>query len=323
MKKTQQKQQRKKSQPSQFRKGRERTGRAPRGTFSGSRGLALNAIQTNYVNPNKFWEIRPSSTPGGMIIRAREPLGSVNVAINTTGAFAVATINGTGSLGLIPAQFPRLSSISTAYEHYKFKSARLDFMSSQPTTATGQVIMWVDYVAIDTVATTSSEALSNITSVISNIYSTVSCTALGALSRLPKYVINTNADSNVEQTAQAIMYIGTQGFVTAAAAIVGELMVEYEVELFTPSQIVGTVLRAAKAKSEAQKRELIDQLQLKKRCCDCENCHEACNLMLNSLGVQPDPEVLCSDNKELTKREVVMNTKEVPRSYSRKSELTH
>jgi hypothetical protein len=217
-----------------------------------------------------------------MIISAREPLGSVSVT-SAAGAFALATIAGsTTGIPLNPifgGFFPRLSTIALAYEHFKFKKFRLDFMSSQPTTAAGQILAWVDYAAIDVIATTSSEALSNITSVIANIYSSVSCLGLGSLSRLPKYVINVNVDANVEQTMQGVMYLATQGYVSATSSVIGELMVEYEIELFTPSQIVGSVL-LKKVDVEMAKQALWNI----QKSCDSESCHIDTRKCLTLLG---------------------------------------
>jgi hypothetical protein len=165
-------------------------------------------------------------------------------------------------------------------------------MSALPTTATGQILMWTDYVAVDSVATTSSQALSNITSVIANIYSSVSCEALGSLSRLPKYVINTNSDVNVEQTLQANMYIAVQGLVTAVATTIGELMVEYEVELFTPSQINGTVLSSRNRKDNDERLGLINEI---KRNSDSEECHRLCNLLCGKLNLPIEPRTFVHD----------------------------
>jgi len=209
-------------------------------------GQSLNAMQLNSVNPNVFWEFSRGSTPGGLRIKAREPVGSVTLTSTSTGAFQVLTWPSTGALYLSlnsdSVNFPRLSNISLAFEMFIFHTVRMDFISTQPTTASGQIILWADYNADDSVATTSSEALSNISSVISNVYSAASMGIDKKLSRLPKYFCNSSSGTIV-QTNQANVFAGVQGFNGNAGAALGEIMIEYDVEFFTPSQQVGTVLK--------------------------------------------------------------------------------
>jgi len=258
----------------------------------GNSGLALNAIQTTYVNPNRFWEIGKASTPGGMIIKAREPVGSLTLSGTGTGQFLPLNINGAAFLDCNPSNssFPRLSYISLAYELYKFKSFRVDFMSSQPTTVAGQIILYADYIASDTVVLGSQAALANITSVIANIYSSVSMVALGSLSRLPKFVINESSDTNINQTSQMKIWAFCQGFTGAAASSVGEIMIDYEIELFTPAQLVGGTGFNQRIffPSIEEKMLALEALNHLCRNCDTENCHVQSKNLRKILRIRED-----------------------------------
>jgi hypothetical protein len=228
---------------------------------------SLNAPQLNYTNPNKFWEVQKASTPGGIKLKAKEPLGQLVLSTSSTGAFTQLFLNSTsgpGGVSLNPisfsgALFPRLSAIAQAYDMFLFRRFKLDFISSQPTTMAGQVLMWIDYDSAQTVASTSSQALSNICSVISNVYSCVSVGGGSEFSRLPRYYINQTANTINDQTTQGIGYLAVQGFTGSAGATLGELLIEYEIEFFTPSQTpIGSPTRTMlKEKEEFELYELI------------------------------------------------------------------
>jgi len=207
--------------------------------------LSLNGPQLNYTNPNVFWEVKKASTPGGVKISAKEPVGQVALSAASTGGFTLCTIGGVSSLLLNPIEtlFPRLSSISLAYELFIFRKFKIDFISSQPTTSAGQMLIWADYNAADSFATTSSQALSNISSIIGNVYSCLMVRGGSEFSRLPRYNINTNVSGPIDQTIQANILCAVQGYTGASGSILGELLVEYDIEFFTPTQIAGAILR--------------------------------------------------------------------------------
>lgn len=248
--------------------------RPPRSIKSGNLGgsaLMMNAPQTTMTNPNRFWEVCKASTPGGLCIRAREPVGTVNGNV-TGGGFINLNIGG-GAFDLTPfnGNFPRLSSLAAAFEFYYFKRVRMDFISNQSTSYVGQLLFWVDYEVADTTAASTQEALSNISSVISNVYSNQSLVMDGKLSRLTRYVTNTTSDVNPNQTIQAVINAGVSGYTATTGTLTfGEVMLEYEIEFFTPSQVSGAYLSKEKVlqidECLKELKDLSDNVEVTRRC---------------------------------------------------------
>jgi hypothetical protein len=181
-----------------------------------------------------------------MCIRAREAVGSVNIpGAGTTGEFTPCVIAGTYQFPLSPfaGTFPRLTAISAAYEFYIFKRVQLDFIANRSTSSDGQAMFWIDYETSDTLAGDTVSALANISSVISNIYACQTLVGLKSLSRMDKYVTNSTADVNVNQSTQAYISGAVEGFTGIANLSIGQAMIEYEIEFFTPSQVLGVYLR--------------------------------------------------------------------------------
>lgn len=209
----------------------------------------LNASQFDAINPNRYWTFTKASTPAGLRIRAREPIGSMSLTSNTTGGFTYCTVPGFGgAMGLNPSQgFPRLANIAVAFEEFIFHSFQLQCVPTLPTTSAGQSLMWVDYVGSASPAANSTEALSNVTSVLSSIFAV--CGVIGGkqFSRLPRYFINTSADAGqYNQIFQAVVYCAVQGFTGLSGDVIGEMFIEYDCELMTPTENSGSVLRQSK-----------------------------------------------------------------------------
>jgi len=194
----------------------------------------LTRAQFTATSPQNYWEFAKASTPGGLRIKARELVTSVVLSATSTGAFQLANLPSSGSLTLSPVSFPRLSQIANAFEWYIFHKADILFQSNQPTTATGEILVCADYDAKDTAPTTSVGMMRNITATMSNIYSDASCQALKSLARLPRFSIAVSSSGDVEQLYQALVYVGVEGYTGTSGDSVGYLVIEYDVELFSP-----------------------------------------------------------------------------------------
>jgi len=197
-------------------------------------GQTLSRTQFTATSPLNLFNVKSGSTPGGIRVRGREMLGSVLLTSTSTGAWQLATINSGTNVPLNPTAFPRLFAYSSIYEMYIFHSATFILQSNQPTTATGEWLACIDYDSKDVVPTSSINQMRNISSTMANVYSDMSLVCLKSLSRLPKYNISESSSSDTDQVIQANFYLGIEGYTGTAGAAIGYLIVEYDVEFFTP-----------------------------------------------------------------------------------------
>jgi len=178
--------------------------------------------------------VATGSTPGGVRVRGREMTGSVNSAGALTGAFSLLRVGTNTGMPLVPVAFPRLSAYGPIYEYYKFHSVKFSFVSNQPTTAPGTIMMGVEYDVKDNTPANSIAVMRNLNSTMANVYSSMETRASGALSRLPKFATSEDNDADPAQVQQARLDVAVEGVVAAGALIFGYLVVEYDVEFFTP-----------------------------------------------------------------------------------------
>lgn len=198
--------------------------------------LALSRSQFTATTPQNLWEIKPASTPGGMRVRGRELIGSVNAPSTMTGSFTVLNVGSSGANPPVsPLIFPRLISIAAVFEHYIFHKANFLFISNQPTTAAGEILMAIDYDPEDNTPTSSTALMSNISATMANIYSNCSLQCLKSLARLPRFIVNQENNADKAQEYQAQFFVAAEGVTAATGAGLGYLVIEYDVEFFTPS----------------------------------------------------------------------------------------
>lgn len=135
-----------------------------------------------------------------------------------------------------PVTFPWLSNIAINYESYKFKRLGFDFMTSSSTTATGKVMIAVDYDASDQPPKDKVEAMA--------WRGTVSCAAWEFchhksleedLNKQKSWFVRYDSPpgGDIRLNDVGSVYVCTQGQATAGAPI-GELYVDYEIKLMTP-----------------------------------------------------------------------------------------
>lgn len=133
--------------------------------------------------------------------------------------------------------FPWLATIARRYESYRFRSLRFRFESQAPTTATGTVILGVDYDAADSAPVDKVSVMSYRNSVRCAPWeSMVHHSTSEDLHKLPmNYVrgdLTLAANLDVKTYDIGNLFVCTQGQANTNA--IGELYVEYEVELLTP-----------------------------------------------------------------------------------------
>jgi hypothetical protein len=200
--------------------------------------LSLTRSQFTATNPQNLWTFNRASTPGGLRLKGRELIGSCTAPSAITGAFTPLDVGSYGANPpLSPVIFPRLVAIASAFEFYIFHKANLIFNANQPTTTSGEILIAVDYDAEDNTPTSSTQLMSNVSATMANIYSDASLQTLKSLSRLPKFVLVEDNNSDKAQTSQAQFFVCAEGVTADSGAGLGYLSIEYDVELFTPAQV--------------------------------------------------------------------------------------
>lgn len=132
--------------------------------------------------------------------------------------------------------FPWLSSIARRYESYNFKRLHFSFETESPTSTPGAVMHAVDYDASDSAPTNKVSLMSYEGSVRSAPWVDSTFSALSSsLHKSKTYYIRSgalNANQDIKMYDVGNYFIATQG--QTGTAVLGELYVEYVVDLFTP-----------------------------------------------------------------------------------------
>jgi len=222
-------------QPQARRRPRRSRGNGNSNNLQRASSLQLTSPQSTASTPFQGFTSVTGTTPGGVRVRGREMIGTVNATgLIANGAYTLLRVGGAVSLLLVPSSFPRLSAYTPIYEFYKFKFAKFTFISNQPTSAAGTMMAAIEHDVTDTAANSSVQLMRNICSVMSNVYSTFSLSTTESLARLPRYITASDNNANAAQIQQARLDIAIEGMTTTAAASFGYLTVEYDVEFFTP-----------------------------------------------------------------------------------------
>jgi hypothetical protein len=194
--------------------------------------LALTRSQFTATSPQTYWENTRASTPGGLRFKAAELVGSVVSTAALTGAFALLNIGSYTAFPINPTVFPRLAKIAAAYQFYLFHKLNVYFKSNQPTTAGGMQYMCIDTNANDSAPANAVAVSSKLTNADGNVYSCSSMQHLGTNARLTRFVIANESDTS--QLDQGVLYVAIDGVTAASGVSFGNIVLEYDVELFTP-----------------------------------------------------------------------------------------
>jgi len=132
--------------------------------------------------------------------------------------------------------FPWLNSIAAAYETYRFKRLHFVFESSKSATTNGSVLLAMDFDPSDSSPTTKAQALAYNNAIRGPVWETFTyvCSP-GDLAKMNQKFIRFGALSAGQD---ALLYDVGNLFVCPSGlpddALIGELHVDYEVEMFTP-----------------------------------------------------------------------------------------
>jgi hypothetical protein len=194
--------------------------------------LSLKQEQFAAWAPLLTFKVTEGTTPGGIRVRGRELIVPA-VAGLTTLIYGGGGLTSAASINLNPVSFPRLAAYAPIYEWYIFHKGKLMYQSNQPTTASGVNILSVEYDPKDTAPVSTVAQMRNISSSMGNVYANNACEFSRSLSRLPRFSTGENTAPDVDQINQAVLNYAFEG-ITQAGTAVGYIIVEYDVEFFTP-----------------------------------------------------------------------------------------
>lgn len=137
----------------------------------------------------------------------------------------------------LPATFPWLAVIAQRYESYNFRRLKFCYETEAPTTAAGTILLALDYDAADAAPTDKTQAMAYRSSTRSPPWSDNVLVSLGEdLHKLKtRYVRNGALATNLDVKTYDVgnLFVCRQGQANATTNI-GELYVEYDVDLLTP-----------------------------------------------------------------------------------------
>jgi len=224
------------------RNARTRTRRS-KGASSANYVSAPVAAQAQMMTTAPIVSGGPFSGSGKTTVRHREYIGEVNGSVN----YAVTSFPvNPGMIQTFPwlARFP-----AQGYDLYHFKYIRFCYESEKSTASNGSVMLAYDYDASDSSPSNKISIMAYNGAVRSSCWAPISCPASTAMINKVKnrFVrsgsLSANQDIKLYDTAN--FFIAVQG--CADSSVMGELYVEYEVELFSPQLDLASNLLAISA----------------------------------------------------------------------------
>jgi len=133
--------------------------------------------------------------------------------------------------------FPWLSTIAARFESYQFKDLNIRFETTSPTNTSGTAIITVDYNPKGIVPASKTQALAMESAVRAPVWGSVNHRSLRHnLTKRKSYYVRgretLDADSDLYDTGIAVMMV--EGVAVDSIPQIGEMYVDYEVDLITP-----------------------------------------------------------------------------------------
>ncbi len=187
---------------------------------------------------------QPSKSDGRIRIKHREYLGDIS------GSVAFAAVQFSVNPGLATS-FPWLSTLASRFESYLFRRLRFIVETQKSASTNGSVMMAIDYDASDQQPTSKVQLMSYHNAVRSAVWD--ECHFVGDQGDLKKfgvqrYIRSGNIAANLDIKTYDVgnLFVATQGCADTSA--VGELYVDYDVELMTPQFDISADAVAASVK---------------------------------------------------------------------------
>lgn len=184
----------------------------------------------------------PYSGDGRIRIRHREYISDIFGSV----AFSVQTLSINPGLSSL---FPWLSILAPQFESYLFRSLKFDYETQKSASTSGSFMMAVDFDAADSAPVNKQQLMSFHNAVRSAVWESCQYSSDGPdLKKFgtQRYIRISNLAANLDVKTYDIgnLVIGTQG--EADTSAIGELYVEYDVELITP-QVPADIASAVSA----------------------------------------------------------------------------
>lgn len=211
--------------------------------FDGNRSLGpyVSAPIARGIKAGPMGRPRISKLPNGpMVICHKEYVNEVIASIN----FAATGYNVNPGLS---STFPWLSGVASNFEKYKFRYCHFRFEPEASTTTAGSIMMSVDLNALDLLPTSKQEVMTVKDAVRSPTWSNCMTTIPEIVKELFVRTSTPPPNSDLKTYDAGLLTVARQGQPTASVAI-GELYVEYCVELhvptFTSSALTATLINS-------------------------------------------------------------------------------
>lgn len=130
--------------------------------------------------------------------------------------------------------FPWLAAIAGRYEKYRFKKLRVLYRPACPTTTPGRVILAVDHDAADAGPETKQQMLSYFGAQVGAPWEEVALDLLKGVKDEPRFTRYKDLVSNLDVKTYdlGVCYLAAEG--QTGTAILGDILLDYEVELLIP-----------------------------------------------------------------------------------------
>jgi len=220
-----------------MRQRRSRSNRGQRSAFPNNSALSQNySVSQSVSAPQASAQVRRSARPnvsratnGDVRVTHREYIQDISGSV----AFADSQLSCNPGLA---TTFPWLSKLAAQYESYSFENLSFEFETTSPTTATGTVLLAVDYDASDAAPANKTQIMSYRNCVRSPPWSSCCNSSLREdLHKLKSNFVRSGAlaaNQDVKLYDVGTFNVATQGQANTNA--VGELYVSYDVLLMTP-----------------------------------------------------------------------------------------
>lgn len=197
---------------------------------NGSSTRVLAPVAQGLISRSSRPNIRNMNGTGDIIVSHSEFIADFGGSV----AFLAASIQINPGLS---EMFPWLSAVARRYESYRFKKLNFRFESQAPTTAGGSLMLGIDYDAAEAAPTTKQQIMSYRNSVRCPPWASVThSSSLKDLSKLNTYFVRSAvllaANLDIKSYDVGNLFVARQG--EADTSTIGELYVDYIVELMTP-----------------------------------------------------------------------------------------
>jgi len=174
--------------------------------------------------------VKYSNGPRGVVLTHKELIGSLESNATTLSYNAVSFVLNPGKSGT----FPWLSTIASNYDKYRILSLRAHFVSNQPTSTAGRIGVGIDYDSTDPLPADRTEFFALTHHVESSPWDSVTLN-VPVKSEIKFVNSHSSTDSKLIDYGQLIV-MADQIVTSGSAILLGDVIIEYTVELIDPQQ---------------------------------------------------------------------------------------